>query len=90
MPSGGETGRMTPLGEPIAHPCRSLCRWRPSRARAGAGSGVFTCTGCGSQWMPGLAWTPIDADGTIPAKVLSAKRAATSGRSGAAADTSDR
>lgn|GEM_PF-1856263 len=57
----------------VSRPCRSRCRWRPDRQ---AGSAVFSCSGCGSQWVPGLGWTPADADGTVPAEVLDAVRAA--------------
>jgi len=46
-------------------PCRSLCRW----VRTRADEDLFACQGCGSQWRPGAGWTPIDADGQVPADV---------------------
>lgn len=51
------------------HACRSLCAWR----RTPAPDERFACRGCGSQWVPGEPWTPIDADGTVPADVLAAR-----------------
>jgi hypothetical protein len=51
--------------ELLARPCRSLCRWVPTRT----GEDLFACQGCGSQWRPGAGWTPIDADGSVPAEV---------------------
>jgi hypothetical protein len=49
-------------------PCRTLCDWTrtPSRDRAD----LFTCGGCGSQWLPSERWTPRQADGTVPSAVL--------------------
>jgi hypothetical protein len=61
-------------------PCQSLCRWVPARGRPG---GLFACQGCGSQWRPGLGWTPIDADGTVPPEVRRALTDARSARAGA-------
>jgi hypothetical protein len=54
----------------VANPCRTLCAWRPSAA---AVDDLFVCAGCGSQWMPSEPWTPIDADGHIPAPVRAAR-----------------
>jgi hypothetical protein len=60
-------------------PCQSLCRWVPVRGRS---DGRFACQGCGSQWRPGLGWTPIDADGTVPAEVRRALKDAPAARGG--------
>ncbi len=55
---------------------------------------MFACGGCGTQWVRSLAWTPIDADGTIPDAVRSeASRrepGLTTGPGGGAADSEDR
>jgi hypothetical protein len=67
----------------LVRPCQSLCRWVPTRSRP---DDLFACQGCGSQWRPGLGWTPIDADGTVPGAV---QRAVTSARSGGGADRAD-
>jgi hypothetical protein len=59
-------------------PCQSLCSWgaAPYRLldRDGRVSDVFACAGCGSEWVPGEAWTPVDADGVVPAVVVAARR----------------
>ena len=70
-------------GDELAvHPCRSVCRWVRTRR---APRELFACQGCGSQWRPGEAWTPIDADGQVPAAVLRARARLTSGRRAGAA-----
>ena len=68
--------------ELVAHPCRSLCRWVLTRQ---APRELFACQGCGSQWRPGEAWTPIDADGQVPAAVRLARERLTTARRGGAA-----
>jgi ribosomal protein L37AE/L43A len=68
--------------ELAAYACRSLCRWVRTRR---APRDLFACQGCGSQWRPGEAWTPADADGRVPIAVLRARARLTSGRSGGAA-----
>jgi hypothetical protein len=30
---------------------------------------VFTCVGCGSEWLRSELWTPIDADGHVPREI---------------------
>jgi hypothetical protein len=30
---------------------------------------VFTCAGCGSEWLRSELWTPIDADGHVPREI---------------------
>ena len=69
--------------QPLAvHACRSLCRWVGTRR---APDELFACQGCGSQWRPGLVWTPVDANGHVPREVRRAVRAFTNGRRGGAA-----
>ena len=72
---------ITPGGLAV-HPCRSLCSWVPTRR---APRELFACQGCGSQWRPGEAWTPIDADGHVPAAVRRASERLTTARRGGAA-----
>jgi hypothetical protein len=72
-------GMATDGDELAVHPCRSLCRWVRTRRE------LFACQGCGSQWRPGEPWTPIDADGQVPAAVLRARARFTSGRRAGAA-----
>ena len=53
-------------------PCRGECAWReaPDRKRRSAEDlALFECAGCGTQWVRSLAWTPIDADGTVTSAV---------------------
>ena len=70
-------------GDELAvNPCRSLCRWVRTRR---APRELFACQGCGSQWRPAEAWTPVDADGQVPAAVLRARARVTTGRPGGAA-----
>ncbi len=73
---------VAPDDELAAHPCRSLCRWVLTRQ---APRELFACQGCGSQWRPGEAWTPIDADGQVPAAVRRARERLTTARRGGAA-----
>jgi hypothetical protein len=70
-------------GDLVVRPCLSLCRWVPARGRRPR---LFACQGCGSQWRPGLAWTPVDADGTVPEAV---RRAVTSAPTADAVDRAD-
>jgi hypothetical protein len=51
--------------ELVVRPCLSLCQW----VRTRADEDLFACQGCGSQWRPGAGWTPVDADGHVPAEV---------------------
>ena len=66
----------------VVNPCRSLCRWVRTRP---APRQLFACQGCGSQWRPGEAWTPIDADGSVPAAVLHARDGVTTAPRGGGA-----
>ncbi len=82
-----QADEMVPVPEPLAvQACRSLCRWVATRSSRD----LFACQGCGSQWRPGEAWTPIDADGTVPVAVRRARERITSDRRAAGAGTSGR
>jgi hypothetical protein len=52
--------------------CRSLCSWQEAGERLG-GEQLFACSGCGSEWVPSEAWTPVDYTGTVPAPVAEAR-----------------
>lgn len=60
-------------------PCRQLCDW--VTVAPAYDVTMLACAGCGSQWVPSQAWTPVQADGTMPAAV-SALRAAEVGSGG--------
>jgi ribosomal protein L37AE/L43A len=80
--AGRDNRRVTSSGPPDAlavNPCRSLCQWVATRRAPHA---LFACQGCGSQWRPGEAWTPVDADGTVPPAVRRAKHGLTTARPG--------
>lgn len=54
-------------------PCQSICVWQQTDEpwfdeRAGE-LAVFSCAGCGSEWVRTEPWTPIDATGQVPAAV---------------------
>ena len=76
--------RVTPPDDDAlaVHPCRAACRWVGTRA---APHELFACQGCGSQWRPGEAWTPVDLDGRVPVAVRRARRRFTSGPTSGAA-----
>lgn len=57
-------------------PCRVLCDWAPSDLPATAGTRLFACSGCGSQWTPAERWTPRQADGSVPGAVRAARLSA--------------
>ena len=62
-------------GVPLtSSPCRELCDWVTTRGRAAADP-LLACRGCGTQWQPGLGWTPRQADGSIPGAALTVLRA---------------
>ena len=85
--AGRDNRRVTGSGRRgalVVNPCRSLCQWVTTR---GAPHELFACQGCGSQWRPGEAWTPVDADGTVAPAVRRAKRGLTTARRGGAAGT---
>ena len=54
-------------------PCRQLCDW--GRVVASYDVPMLACAGCGSQWLPSEAWTPMQADGSVPAAVSAARAA---------------
>jgi ribosomal protein L37AE/L43A len=87
--AGRDTREVTPPDDADAlavNPCRSLCRWVGTRR---APHELFACQGCGSQWRPGEAWTPVDADGRVPVAVRRARRRVTSARPEVAAGRAD-
>jgi hypothetical protein len=53
--------------------CRSVCAWHDTGERLG-GEPLFACSGCGSEWVPSEAWTPVDYTGTVPGPVSDARR----------------
>ena len=53
--------------------CRSACSWRPTGQHLD-GEQLFSCAGCGSEWVPSEPWTPIDYLGEVPAAVAEARR----------------
>ncbi len=68
-----------PVSRPLeAWPCRSICVWSADdevltdaehdRLR------LFSCRGCGSEWVRTEPWTPIDADGVVPAAIAAERR----------------
>ena len=60
-------------------PCQRLCRWQRSVSPDEpweTPTDLFACLSCGSEWTPDQAWTPADADGTVPDAVRRARRGA--------------
>lgn len=53
--------------------CRSLCSWHETGERLDD-EPLFACRGCGSEWVPSEAWTPIDYEGEVPGPVAEARR----------------
>jgi hypothetical protein len=49
-------------------PCRSVCTWSPTGGTLEQ-LPLVRCGGCGSEWVRSQAWTPIGADGIVPAEV---------------------
>ncbi|MGA9749798.1 MAG: hypothetical protein WBQ50_20285 [Nocardioides sp.] len=54
--------------------CRSVCAWARTDDHRGS-EPLFACAGCGSEWVPSEAWTPIDWTGSVPEAVLAARDA---------------
>jgi hypothetical protein len=57
-----------------AEPCQSACAWTRTEESVvvdatGDPAAVFTCVGCGSEWLRSELWTPIDADGHVPREI---------------------
>ncbi|HSK25406.1 MAG TPA: hypothetical protein VK894_00670 [Jiangellales bacterium] len=59
---------MTGPPELEARPCQAACAWTTTGARLD-GRPLFRCGGCGSEWVRGVGWTPVDADGRVPPAV---------------------
>lgn len=53
--------------------CRRLCAWRTTGEQLD-GERLFRCGGCGSEWVPSEAWTPIDHTGEVPEAVQAERR----------------
>jgi hypothetical protein len=53
------------------NPCLNRCDWVATKASYGA-EGKLACRGCGSEWVRSEAWTPRQADGTVPPAVRAA------------------
>ena len=70
----GTVGRVRPLH---VSGCRSECSWADTGSRLGGADGepLFTCAGCGSEWVPSEAWTPVDWTGAVPEAVQRVRRA---------------
>jgi transposase-like protein len=52
----------------VQAPCRADCDWAETGQQR-AGLPLFRCAGCGSEWVRSEAWTPVQADLTVPAAV---------------------
>jgi hypothetical protein len=62
------------MGRPLViAACRSSCHWQATGDRL-AGEQLFACAGCGSEWVPSEAWTPVDYTGVVPPPVAEARR----------------
>lgn len=53
--------------------CRALCGWS-STGDLLDGEPLFSCSGCGSEWVPSQPWTPVDYTGLVPDPVAGARR----------------
>lgn len=53
--------------------CRRLCQWEPTDD-ALDGEPLFSCAGCGSEWVRSEPWTPIDCNGLVPDAVQAERR----------------
>lgn len=54
--------------------CRSICGWRDTGHDLD-GEPLFACSGCGSEWVPSQAWTPVDYTGEVPVLVAEVRAA---------------
>jgi hypothetical protein len=64
-PPFGHTG---PVRDLEIQPCRNVCTWAATGTTLDS-LPLFSCGGCGSEWVRTQAWTPIGADGVVPADV---------------------
>ncbi len=59
-------------------PCQSTCAWLPTGTTWSVVEGeelpLFACAGCGSQWASTEAWTPVDAQGSVPPAIAEERR----------------
>jgi len=80
-----------------ANPCLLVCDWTATGVLRD-GLPLFSCSGCGSEWVRTQAWTPARADGTVAPEVAAeaarqdrsaATDAPTNGHGAAEADSAD-
>ncbi len=63
---GWDDGSMDPPARPLTiSPCRAECAWSTTGERLGSEQ-LFSCDGCGSEWVVSQAWTPVDWQGLVP------------------------
>ena len=70
-PNGRRTprpGTLVPVRDLEIQPCRHVCTWAATGTTLDS-LPLFSCGGCGSEWVRTQAWTPIGADGVVPADV---------------------
>jgi hypothetical protein len=58
----------------VISPCQNQCEWDVSDETPDD-ERLFACSTCGSEWVASEPWTPVDADGTVPAAVQEERRA---------------
>ena len=70
--------RRLPARRLAAWPCQSVCLWRATGEVWADGEHtdlrVFACAACGSEWVRTEPWTPIDAQGEVPAAIVDERR----------------
>jgi hypothetical protein len=57
----------------VISPCQNQCEWDVSDEILNHEQ-LFACSACGSEWIASEPWTPVDADGVVPALVQEARR----------------
>lgn len=53
--------------------CRRLCSWVETEKDLD-GERLFSCSGCGSEWVASEGWTPVDHTGVVPEAVQAERR----------------
>ncbi|HSE54563.1 MAG: hypothetical protein ACM3XQ_04830 [Nocardioidaceae bacterium] len=53
--------------------CRRLCSWGETEKDLD-GERLFSCSGCGSEWVASEGWTPVDHTGVVPEAVQAERR----------------